>query len=359
MVMRCRVLGPPTADPPDLEGIDLDAVARATAQQARRSTPGVEDIAAYCREQNLDDDHREVLGPQLPGGPASGVVAVDGQVLADWGDPTRPEMTFSVTKSVVSLVAGTAFDDGLLVLDRPVAADVDLEHFATAPSDRITWRHLLEQTSGWNGTLWGKPAAVDAQSRDWEGSAAPGAGPGEGWNYNDVRVNLLCLALTTLLHRPLPEVLAERVTRPLGASDTWSWHGYRNSVLSLAGDELAVVSGGGHWGGGLWISAADLALLGELVRRRGRWGDRQLISQTWIDLSWTASTARPDYGLLWWLNDHHTVVPGAPATGRAARGNARRHLLWIDPARRLVVASHWSDDIGELLGPVSHAIPRR
>jgi CubicO group peptidase (beta-lactamase class C family) len=331
---------------------DLDRVERAIAEQTRRSTPGIDDIAAYCAAQNGDADHREVLGPQLPGGGASGVVVLDGWVIAEWGDPTRPEMAFSATKSIVSLVAGTAFDDGLLVLDTPVCDTVELSQFVEPPADRITWRHLLEQTSGWDGQLWGKPAAVDAQSRR-PGSARAGARPGEGWAYNDVRVNLLCLALTALLRRSLPDVLAERIMAPLGASPTWAWHGYRNSILRLDGRDVPVVSGGAHWGGGLWINALDLALIGELYRLHGRWEGRQLVSSTWIDLSWMPSTAKPDYGLLWWLNDHRTVFPTAPATGRAARGNLGRHLLWIDPARDLVIASRWGDGVETLLSEVS------
>ncbi|WP_233159367.1 serine hydrolase [Pseudonocardia sp. MH-G8] len=330
----------------------LDGIRRAAAEQARRPTSGIDDIAAYCEAQNLDADHRDVLGPQLAGGGAGGVVVLDGSIVAEWGDPRRPEMAFSATKSIVSLVAGTAFDDGLFALDAPVVDTVELSQFGEPPADRITWRHLLEQTSGWDGQLWGKPAVADAQAR-LPGSAPPGAGPGEGWAYNDVRVNLACLALTVLLRRPLPEVLAERIMAPVGASAGWAWHGYRNSVVRVDGRDLPVVSGGAHWGGGLWISALDLALIGELYRRHGR----GLVSSTWIDLSWTPSAARSDYGLLWWLNDHRTVFPTAPATGRAARGNLGRHLLWIDPARDLVIASHWSENIEELLREVSACVP--
>ncbi|MHA6629871.1 serine hydrolase domain-containing protein [Pseudonocardia sichuanensis] len=335
---------------------DLDAIGRACAEQARRATDGTDDIAAYCAAQVGDADHREVIGPQLPGAGPSGVVVLDGSRVAEWGDPTRPEMAFSATKSIASLVAGLAFDDGLLGLDTRVREAVDLPQFTAAPSDRITWRHLLEQTSGWDGWLWGKPASVDAQSRR-RGSAAAGTPPGEGWAYNDVRVNLLCLALTALLRRPLPEVLAERVMAPIGASHNWTWHGYRNSTLPLDGRGLPVVSGGAHWGGGLWISASDLALVGELYRRRGRWDGRQVISSTWIDLSWTPSTANPEYGLLWWLNDHRTVFPTAPATGRAARGNLGRHLLWVDPARDLVIVSRWGEQVETLLRAVSECVP--
>jgi CubicO group peptidase (beta-lactamase class C family) len=170
-------------------------------------------------------------------------------------------------------------------------------------------------------------------------------------------VNLLCLALTILFGEPLPAVLRERVLEPLGASTTWSWHGYRNSFVDIDGEAVPVVSGGAHWGGGVWMSANDLALLGELYLRRGRWADRQLISDDWIGRSWQPCARNPDYGYLWWLNDRRRVQPAAPASGRCARGNGGRHLLWIDPDRDLVIASHWTEDIGDLLATVSAAIP--
>jgi CubicO group peptidase (beta-lactamase class C family) len=321
--------------------MDLEAIQRAVRDQSVRVTAGIERIDEYCAAQNRDESHRDVVGPQLPGTGASGVVMCDGVVVAEWGDPHVPEMAFSVTKSVLSLVAGTAFDDGLLALDEPVSCIDDRAR-------DITWRRLLQQTSGWDGELWGKPAAVDAQSR---------RGAAGGWAYNDVRVNLLALALTVLFGRPLPDVLRERVAGPLGMSDTWSWHGYHNSRVRVTDREVAVVSGGAHWGGGLWINAADLALLGELYLRRGRWGDRELVSAEWVDLTWTPCPVKPDYGLLWWLNDAGTVYSSAPTSGRCARGNLGRHLLWVDPARRLVVASHWGEDVGRLLAEMSAAVP--
>ena len=89
---------------------------------------------------------------------------VGGREAASWGDPQVPEMAFSVTKSVVSVVAGVAFDDGLLVPDQLVHEVVDVAEFRGPHNDRITWRHLLQQSSQWEGELWGKPTSVDAQS---------------------------------------------------------------------------------------------------------------------------------------------------------------------------------------------------
>lgn len=318
--------------------IDVDAVRQACAAQSLRPTEGIRNIAEYHAKQVHDESHREVVGPLLAGDQPSGVVMHRGAVVGAWGEHDRPEMCFSATKSFVSLVAGVAHDRGLLDVDALVRDTVDLPELRTD----IRWTHLLQQTSQWDGVLWDKHASADAQSKSTVGA------PGSVWAYNDVRVNLLCLALTALYRRSLPGVLAEAVMRPLGASSSWRWHGYHNSYL----DGIPVVSGGAHWGGGLWMSALDMALVGQLYLRRDG-----LLSDGWITRSWTPCAVKPDYGYLWWLNDQRTIFPDAPASGRCARGNGGRHLLWVDPARDLVIASHWGEDAGQLLAAVSNAVP--
>ncbi|RNF93296.1 serine hydrolase domain-containing protein [Streptomyces botrytidirepellens] len=337
------------------EGVDAGGVAEAARRQGERSVPGVGDMAAYLDAQVADASHREVIGPLLDGGGASGVVVRRGAVIASWGDPARVEMAYSATKSVLALVAGVAHDDGLLELDEPVRARVGLPQFDGAQGRAVTWRHLLDQTSQWEGELWGKPTSVDAQSTR-EGTESAGGPPGAGWAYNDVRVNLTALALTVLFRRALPDVLRERVMAPIGASSSWSWHGYADAFVDLDGSRVPVVSGGAHWGGGLWINALDLARLGQLCLRGGRWGHTRVVSARWIEHMWTPCRVKPNYGLSWWLNDHRTVWPTAPATGRCARGNGGGHLLWVDPARDLVISSRWGAHVESLLAAVSEAV---
>jgi CubicO group peptidase (beta-lactamase class C family) len=264
-------------------------------------------------------------------------------------------MLFSATKSVLSTVAGLAFDRGLIRdLDEPVWRRVALPELDSVEARATTWRHLLQQTSGWQGVLWDKPTWVDAQSRKPGSTDTPM--PGAGWAYNDVRVNLLSLALTQLFAEHLYTVLSAQVMQPIGASPSWRWYGYANARIRSAGRELEVVSGGAHWGGGLWMSARDLALLGQLYLQAGRWRDRTLLSSRWIEETFRPCERQRDYGLLWWLNDAGRVITEAPRTGRCARGNGGRHLLWLDPARELVIASHWGERIGQLIVEVSAAI---
>ena len=320
--------------------VDIEAILLACERHSQRPTPGIQNISAYLSRQVADESHRDVIGPLLAGDRASGVVTHAGEVVATWGEHDRPEMCFSATKSFVSLVAGVAHDRGLMDVDAPVHETIDIAQRLTG----IRWKHLLQQTSQWDGVLWGKPASADAQSAGVTGS------PGSVWAYNDVRVNLLCLALTTLFGRSLPAVLTEAIMRPLGASDSWQWHGYDNSYLEVDGTRIPVVSGGAHWGGGLWMSASDMALVGQLYLRQ------DLLSADWVTRSWTPCPVKPDYGYLWWLNDRRTVFADAPASGRCARGNGGRHLLWVDPARDLVIVSHWGEDVGRLVSDVSAAV---
>ncbi|MHB2028599.1 MAG: serine hydrolase domain-containing protein [Acidimicrobiales bacterium] len=335
--------------------VDYSSLDRVVTQCPGRWTIGAADIETYLAAQVSDTSHREIVGPLRASTGTSGVVWVHGKEVAKWGDADAPEMAFSVTKSVVSVVAGLAFDDGLLVPDQPVHEVVSIPEFEGPPRERITWRHLLQQTSQWEGELWGKPTDVDAQSFR-EGTEVHGTAPGEGWAYNDVRMNLLTYALTLLFRRPLPEVLLERVMEPMAASDDWSWHGYRTSVVQLDGRPIEVVSGGAHWGGGLVISARDLALIGQLFLNRGIHDGHRLLSEEWVDQSWTPCLVKREYGYLWWLNDDEIPWPGAPRTGRSARGNGGRHLLWVDPARELVLASHWTEDVLALIRDVSSTV---
>jgi CubicO group peptidase (beta-lactamase class C family) len=328
--------------------IDLPAVRGACARQALRATPGTDDMASYLAAMVADEEHNEALGPLLPGSGPSGVVVHRGWVIAEWGDPAVPEMLYSASKTALSAVAGVAFDRGLFDPHASVAGTVDLPVLRGGTSREITWEHLLQQTSQWAGELWGKPAWAAAGLRRPDDAQAA-ATPGSAWAYNDVRVNLLCLALTALLGQPLPEILREEIIAPLGGSSSWSWHGYPQASVTVDGVELPVVSGGAHWGGGLWMSAADLALMGDLYLRDGRCGDRQLLSADWIERSWQPCAVKSEYGYLWWLNDSGQAAPGAPTTGRCARGNGGRHLLWVDPASDLVIASHWGEDVAALV----------
>ena len=78
------------------------------------------DMEAWLTLTLADEPWPHVLGDTIPRGGPSGVVWIGGGEVAAWGEPDRVDMCFSIAKSVLSTVAGLAWADGLLELDRPV-----------------------------------------------------------------------------------------------------------------------------------------------------------------------------------------------------------------------------------------------
>ena len=342
------------ARPPAELGLRADALQAAIFyHRAHESAWPRNFITASGRYIGVTDEPEDsaVLGPVRPREDPSGIVIRRGFIAAEWGDTRRTDMSFSIAKSYLAVLTGLAVQRGLIAdVDAPVAATAIDDGFASPHNAGITWRHLLQQTSEWQGTLWDKPDSID-HNRDVgkselgysaKGTPRPMRPPGTLWEYNDVRVNRLSLSLLQRFGRPLPEVLRESIMDPIGGADDWEWHPYRNSWIELGGRRLPSVPGGSHWGGGLWMAAREHARFGLLMLRGGQWGDRRLLDTAWIDEMRRPSPLHPGYGFLWWLNTGRTALPSAPETSYAARG-AGSNIIWIDPDHDLVVVLRWID----------------
>jgi len=324
-------------------------------EEAARFATENETAWPYDLRLHLESGHFEpppdnaILGPIGPRGPANGLVLRRGFKIASWGETDQVDFTFSAAKSYLSLLAGIAVMDGLIPdLDEPVGRTVDDGGFDSFQNRGVTWRHLLQNTSEWEGELFGKSDRIDrnrvigSDGRERKGGERPLQPPGTYWEYNDVRVNRLSLALLRRFRRPLPEVFADRIMQPIGASRDWSWHGYSTSSVEIDGRMVESVSGGTHWGGGMRIHAEDQARIGLLMLRRGDWNGRQILPAGWIDESLRPCALNPVYGLLWWLNTGHGRYESAPETSFFASG-AGGNLTWIAPEQEIVAVLRWTD----------------
>ena len=344
----------------------------------------------------------EATGPLRERGEPAGIIVRNGYIVAEWGDPHRVDPTFSVTKSFLSTTVGLAFDRGLIPdVNAPVRASfapvVALKGppggrvvpgvtfpptgegvggnragappagvaydafevilpFESEHNRKITWDHLLRQTSEWQGAMFGKADWADRPRGDtavWRTRERPE--PGTVYTYNDVRVNLLALAALNVWRRPLPQVLKEHIMDPIGASHTWRWFGYDNSWVVMDGQLVQSVSGGAHWGGGMWISARDMARFGYLTLNRGRWGDRQLISEEWIRRS-TTPGVQQTYGFMnYFLNTGRRPLPAAPAEAFYHVG-AGSNLIYVDPVNDLVIVTRWISSQRALNGVIERVL---
>lgn len=339
------------------EGADLDPDALgAAAALALADEPELpREMRGWLARTLAEEPWPYVLGPVRDRAGPTGLVVVNGREVLRWGDPDAPDMAFSIAKSALATVAGLAFDDGLLEdLDAPVGERLALEPLAGTP---ITWRHLLTQTSDWRGTVFGVPWWADPQGRQAAGD--PPLGPGRRFAYNDVRTNLLSLALTHLHGASCGTVLGERILAPIGVPEGWSWHGLDGMRTRLAnGREVPVVTGGSHWGGGLWLSAHDLARFALLHLGGGRWAGRRLLSERWCTLMLEPCLLRPAYGLMWWRNPDGAQYPGCDPAGFCAHGTGEQ-VVWCDRRRELVAVVRWARDPAAILAAITAAVPVR
>lgn len=343
--------------------LDQNALNAAIAFAESHEYEGPHDLRRAILKGFEREPYHKITGPTKKRGGPAGMILKDGYLIKQWGDVERVDMTFSVTKSFLSTTTGLAWDRGMIPdLHHKVGRYIWDDTFRGAHNSKITWEHLLQQTSDWSGTLWGGHDWADRPPRegdidDWKNR--PLREPGSVMEYNDVRVNVLAYSMTHVWRQPLPKVLKEYIMDPIGASTTWRWFGYENAWTEIDGIEMKSVSGGGHSGGGIFISSIDMARFGLLFLADGNWNGKQLISSEWIDKATTPSEPNPNYGYMWWLN----------VEGRRHWENLPDHLFYaagfggnyivVDQKNGLVIVTRWLNppDLEAFLEKVYQALP--
>ncbi len=348
--------------PPEKAGFSKTALQEAVDFALAHEYSGPRDLRLAILKAFAHEPYHEILGPVKERGGPAGMILKNGYLVTSWGDTKRVDMTFSVTKSYLSTVAGLAIGAGLITsVDDPVADYVWDGTFEGEHNSKITWAHLLNQSSDWSGSLFGMPDWADRPPRqgdidDWKYRKLHE--PGTYFKYNDVRVNVLAYALLQVWRQPLPVVLREKIMQPIGASTTWRWMGYDNAWVTLDGQRLQSVTGGGHSGGGLFISTEDHARFGLLFLNVGKWNGRQLIPAHWVRAVQQPSPANPSYGYMWWLNRGPRKWPGVDNERIYYAAGFGGNYIIIDPEHDMVVVLRWLEParLGEFMAKLYAAI---
>ena len=318
----------------------------------------VANLKSYSNEPGY-----KILGPTKDRGKPAGIILRNGYLVAQWGDIKRVDMTFSVAKSYLSTVAGLAIDAGLIKsVNDKLNEYVPEEKFEGQHNSKITWKHLLTQSSDWSGCLfdlcdWADRPPKEGTIDDWKNRKL--LEPGTHYEYNDTRVNLLAYSLLQVWRKPLPVVLREKIMDPINASTTWRWYGYDNSFVNMDGVMVQSVSGGGHFGGGLFINTLDQARFGLLFLRKGKWKGQQLISEKWVKEAHQPSEPNKSYGYLWWTNKENNLQ-GSSSDIYYANGFGGNYIV-VDNENDLVVVTRWLEPnkLGEFLKLVNKSIENK
>lgn len=271
-----------------------------------------------------------------------GVIVVHrGRVLAeayaDGHGPATPWVSYSVSKSVVSLLVGAAVQDGYIrSLDDPVTDYVPL--LAGGAYDGVRVRDVLTMSSGvaWNEDYADPGSDV---SREIDYGAAERlrflsdrprvAERGTRFNYSTGEIFLAGAIVRGAVGNNLSAYLQQRIWEPFGMEGDAHW-----MLVEPGGPEYA----------GCCISATlrDYARIGLFALADGVAPDgTRILPQGWMARSTEPSPAHAGYGYLWWLHDDGSF---------SARGIFGQ-LIHVDPALDLVVAMHglWPSPTSEEL----------
>ena len=279
---------------------------------------------------NLDDfmDRNHVVG----------LIAVkDGAIRLErytaGNDENSLWVSFSVAKSVVSMLVGAAIADGFIAsVDEPVTDY--LPRLKGSAYDDTSIRDLLQMASGvaWNEDYADPASDVNNMPPNlvdlYRSLSAKErvAAAGEAFNYNTAETNFVGALLRAAIGNNLATYLEHKLWAPFGmqADANWMTHG-------VGGGEL----------GGCCISATlrDYARIGLFALAGGVLADgTRVLPEGWMQSSTEPSRAFPGYGYLWWLED-------GPYSALGIFGQT----IYVDPARNVVIVTHsaWPTAIGD------------
>ncbi|WP_084702622.1 serine hydrolase domain-containing protein [Pseudomonas japonica] len=276
------------------------------------------------------------------------LVIRDGKVLFErYADPTRadtPHLTWSISKSVLATVLGIAYGEGRFKLDDPAAKFYPpmQAHPQVRIEDLLHWASGLDWQEDYEYAPLKSSVVAMLYTRgrgDMAGfTAAHGvaAAPGERFLYSSGDSNVLAAALRQM-------VGAE-------AYVDYPWHalfeplGIQHAVWER--DAQGTFVGSSY----LYMSARELARIGQLMLDDGRWQGRQLLPADWVAFNREAFAKAADEpgeplpGGHWWLN-HAGAWPDAPADTFAALGHWGQGL-YVLPQQRLVIVRYADDRDG-------------
>ena len=235
--------------------------------------------------------------------------------------------SFSIAKSVTSILIGCAIEDGYIDdVEEPVTKYIP--ELQKNGFDKVTIKHLLQMTSGLKfNESYINPfgdAATFYYGRNLEKNITRmklKSEPGTEFSYQSGNTQLLGLVLDRALKdKTITQYLQEKLWTPLGMEYDASWSIDRKED----GLEKTFCC--------INAVAIDYAKIGRLFQNNGNWNGQQIISPEWVKTSTTAelkdgSVARYQYQ--WWL--------GAAEEGDYMAQGILGQYIYVHPTKNMVI----------------------
>ena len=268
----------------------------------------------------------------------------------DGYDTARLSGSFSAAKSIISLLIGIALDEGKLKsIEEPVSNYIP--HFKTNGLDKVRIKDLLTMSSGTNYNEADKGYfslnATAYYGDDMEYLMTmfeKKEEPGVYWQYRSGDTQALGLIVEKLFNKSISELVSERFMKPMGAEADalWLLDGSKKHEKAFCCFNAV---------------ARDYARFGQLVLNKGKWNNKQIVSEKYINEATTPASYLKDryeddkpvdfYGYQYWMVDHNGVHA-------IAQNGLFGQYVYIIPAKNAVVVR-----LGEskVIKPIHHHQP--
>lgn len=261
------------------------------------------------------------------------MVVVGGRVAFEYGDTSVLSYLASCRKSILAMLYGRYVEDGTIRLDRTLKdLGMDDRQGLLESEQAATVEHLILARSG---------VYHPASNGGDDTASAPKRGeqkPGSYYLYNNWDFNAAGAIFEQETGRDLYDALEEHLAIPLGFQD------FDRASHRKSGNLNVSMHPAYHMN----LSTRDMARVGYLMLREGRWGDTQIVPADWVARSTSLITPRAEmnppgrrngaygYGYMWWVFDN-PELPEAYRGGYTGLGAVGQHILVL-PALDLVVA---------------------
>ena len=243
-------------------------------EEAGWSTEGIEEARAFA----------DSVGSRAV------MLVYNGAIVAEWGFVEDLAPIASIRKSLLSALFGISVDEGLIDTTSTLAElNIDDISPLSDQEKQANINHLLSSSSGVYHLAAAEPPALVKPER---GSAKPG----EQWLYNNWDFNVLAAIYEDETGRQIFNAFEEQIAKPIGMEHyhpDWGSYSLQPNRSKFPAYDL-------------WMSARDMARFGLLYLNNGKWNDRKIISEEWIDASRHVHHEIPaehavGYGLSWWV----------------------------------------------------------
>lgn len=225
----------------------------------------------------------------------------DGKIIQEhyWGDGAKNSKTnsFSMAKSIVSILIGIAIEEGHIEgVFQPVVDFFPEWDKKNTDNYQLEIIHLLTMSSelDWDES-YKSPFSITAKAYygdDIESlmlSLNIKDKPGSEFKYLSGNTQLLGLILARATGKTLSEYASEKLWKPLGAEEDALWHLDKEND----GKELAYCC--------FNSSARDFARIGQLYLNKGQWHGKQIVNKEYTEISTRPSSLASHYGYSWWI----------------------------------------------------------